>query len=583
MVQFVQFDLFAGKPPAAILERGATMEEKTEMRIPGPNDPDYEGPDFLWMTEQEEKKPAKRLYDDCAWAKEPDKIPEDQIAETLETEVLIVGGGIAGLAAGARCTDLGLKCIVIEKYHGIVSRGAHIACVDSPVMRKLGVSIDKQQFARDWMHICGSRVNEDLLWLYLNNCSDAVQWLVDLGGDAVELRLFGGRYRGPDFTEYDGTHYLIQKPEATRYKNYAGARLMCEILQDHCLEGEGNQIIRKTKAQYLEKDDSGRVVSCIAQGEDGKYRRFRGTRAVVLATGDIGSNKDMMRTFAPIGLVPKVNFYFPQVPDPDNPGHRTGLNQGDGHRMAYWMGAKFETPSWALSMHLQAYAFFVFFFLFVNRDGKRFMNEDTWVQAKSIRCAMQPRGDYAFTIFDKKWFDELGDLADITGGQFVGPMMMDYGEKWSRANGIDKAIEQYVERGFCFKADTLDELADKMGVPKDTFLATVARYNELYELGEDLDYGKRSELLTSISEPPFYALKWGPALCNVHGGVITDTEMHILDDDYNIIPGLYAVGNVAGGLYGVDYPLLWNGNSHSRALTWARAAIADIAKNKEND
>ena len=116
-----------------------------------------------------------------------------------------------------------------------------------------------------------------------------------------------------------------------------------------------------------------------------------------------------------------------------------------------------------------------------------------------------------------------------------------------------------------------------MEVPVDTFLATVARYNELCAKGEDLDFGKRSELLTSITEPPFYALKWGPALLNVHGGMLTDTAMRVLDAASRPIPGLYAVGNVAGGLYGVDYPLLWNGNSHSRALTWARAAMADIA------
>ncbi|MBR5931412.1 MAG: FAD-binding protein, partial [Lachnospiraceae bacterium] len=171
-------------------------------------------------------------YDYCEWAKKPDEIPEDQIAETIETEVLIIGGGISGLGAGARCTDLGLKCIVIEKHTGIVARGAHIACVDSPVMRKLGVKIDKKQFARDWMRISGSRVNEDLLWLYLNNCSEAVQWLVDLGGDAVELRLFGGQYRGPDFTGYAGTHYMVQKKDSKRYKAHAGSNLMCEILQD---------------------------------------------------------------------------------------------------------------------------------------------------------------------------------------------------------------------------------------------------------------------------------------------------------------------------------------------------------------
>jgi len=514
-------------------------------------------------------------YRDCTWAMEPEHIPEDQIAETVETEVLVIGGGIAGMAAGARCTDLGLKCIIIEKYHGIVGRGAHIACTDSPVMRKLGVSIDKKQFARDWMHLCGSRVNEELLWLYLNNCSEAVQWLTDLGGDAVELKLFGGRYKGPDFTEYDGTHYMVQRAGSTRYKNHAGSHLMCEILQDHCLEGEGNRIIRKTRARYLEKNEEGRVVSCIALCEDGKYRRFKGSKAVILATGDIGSNPDMLKTFCPMGLLPKRNGYAPVDPET-----RIGLNTGDGHRMAYWMGGQFETPSWALSLHLLAYSIYVFFFLFVNREGNRFMNEDTWVQAKSVRCLMQPRGEFAYTVFDSKWFKELGERIDITGGQFTEPLMNDYGTKWDENNGIDRQIERYVKHGTCFKADTIEELAEKMEVPVENLKATVARYNELYEMGDDVDFGKRSELLTSITKPPFYALKWGPALLNVHGGMVIDKQMRILDNDNHPIPGLYAIGNTAGGLYGVDYPLLWNGNSHSRAITWARLAIQAIHDNE---
>ena len=530
--------------------------------------------DFIASEKNNVEDVRKNAYSGCSWAKEPERIPEEQIAETIETEVLIVGGGIAGLAAGARCTDLGLSCIVLEKYHGIVARGAHISCLDSEVMRKNNVHIDKKQFARDWMRICGSRVNEDLLWLYLNNCSDAVKWMTELGGDNVELRLFGGRYKGPDFTEYDGTHYLIARPGQTRYKSKGGARLMCEVFQERCLEGN-NQIIRNTKAQYLEKNDDGRVVSAIALGSDGVYRRFTGTKAVILATGDIGSNPDMVQTFCPLGLVPKRNGYAPV-----DPKTKIGLNTGDGHRMAYWMGGQFETPSWALSMHLLAYSIYVFFFLFVNRDGKRFMNEDTWVQAKAIRCAMQPRGEFAYTVFDSKWFEELGKLSSITGGQFTDPLIIDYGAEWSDDNGIDKQIERYVKLGTCFKADTIEELAEKMEVPVDTFRATVARYNELYEKGEDEDYGKRSELLTSITEPPFYALKWGPALLNVHGGMITDTGMRILDENSRPIPGLYAIGNTAGGLYGVDYPLIWNGNSHSRAITWARQAVKTIKESE---
>jgi succinate dehydrogenase/fumarate reductase flavoprotein subunit len=189
---------------------------------------------------------------------------------------------------------------------------------------------------------------------------------------------------------------------------------------------------------------------------------------------------------------------------------------------------------------------------------------------------MQPRGEFAYTVFHSKWFRELGERVGITGGQFTEPLRQDYGQKWSPDNGIARQIERYVELGTCFKADTLEELAEKMEVPGETFLQTVARYNELCRLGDDLDYGKRSELLTSIDRPPYYALKWGPALLNVHGGMLTDTELRVLDRDRQPIPGLYAIGNVAGGLYGVDYPLLWNATATPAASLWAREAVKSI-------
>lgn len=498
-----------------------------------------------------------------AWETPPAPIPEEQIAETLTADVVVIGGGIAGLGIGARATEKGLSVIVVEKFRGLVARGAHIACLDSKVMREQGVTIDKQQFARDWMRICGSRVNEDLLWLYINRSEEAFEWLCDLGGDDVVPMLYGGHYKGPDFTEYAGTHVIFRKPESTKYK-YHGALLMCEILQDVILSG-GNQVIRKTRVEQLEKNGEGRVTGFIAKGEDGKYRRFVGKKAVVLATGDIGGDPEMLEKYCPLGLRPKRNGYAP-----------AGLNTGDGHKMALWAGAQFEIPSWALSIHLLAYSLFTFFFLHVNRQGNRFMNEDTWVQAKAIRCLMQPEGDWAFSVFDRKWFKEVGERVHLAGGQFTEPLICLYGDKWSEDNGIDVQIERYVEKGVCVKADTIEELAEKMEVPLENLRATIARYNELHQKGKDEDYGKRGELLTSIDKPPYYGLKWGPALLNVHGGVIIDKHMRVMDTENKVIPGLYAVGNVSGGLYGVDYPLLLNGNSHARALTWALQAVDQI-------
>lgn len=498
------------------------------------------------------------------WGTPPPKIDEALIQETIEADVAVIGGGIAGLATGARCTQKGLSVVVVEKYRGLVARGAHIASIGSRIQRENGVFIDKKQFARDWMSICGSRVNEDLLWLYINKSEAAFEWLLELGGDDIDAALFGGYYRGPDFTEYPGTHVVFRKPESTKYTHRGGAVLMCEILEKVILEGN-NRIIRRTRAEYLEKDETGRVVSFIAKDEEGVYRRFVGKKAVVLATGDIGGNPEMVSVLSPLGLKPNRNGYYPP-----------GLNTGDGHKMAYWAGAEYESHPMALSLHLIAYSLYCFFFLHVNRNGKRYMNEDTWVQAKAIRTLMQPKGDWAFSVFDSKWFEELGERIAISGGQFNEPLGALYGEPWGPQNGIPAAIDRYVQKGTCCKADTIEELAEQMEVPVENLVATVKRYNELVAKGDDEDYGKRSELLTSIDKPPYYALKFGPALLNVHGGVIIDPQMRVLNADQEPIPGLLAVGNVSGGLYGVDYPLLLNGNSHCRALTWAREAADTI-------
>ncbi|MBO4331080.1 MAG: FAD-binding protein [Oscillospiraceae bacterium] len=99
--------------------------------------------------------------------------------------------------------------------------------------------------------------------------------------------------------------------------------------------------------------------------------------------------------------------------------------------------------------------------------------------------------------------------------------------------------------------------------------ATVDRYNEIVASGDDVDFGKRSRLLTSIEKAPYYALKWGPVLLDVFGGAQVDKTLNVIGADSKNIPGLYAVGNAAGGMYAVDYPLLLNGNSYGRALAYA--------------
>jgi len=503
--------------------------------------------------EEEDARIAKRR--NYPWEKPPPPIPESEIAETIDTDIVIVGGGISGLACGARCAQLGLNVIVLEKTNGFVGHGAHVASVGSDIQRENGVFIDKTQFARDWMHICGSRVNEDLLWLYINRSEEAFNWLLEQGGKNVYPVLFGGYYRGPDFTEYAGTH-IVFRTENSKYHLF-GVFLYCEILLD-TMTSCGGKIYRNTHAEQLEKNADGRVISVVAKCKDGTYRRYTGKRGVVLATGDIGADRDMLEHFCPIGMIPSHNAY-----------RWPGVNSGDGHKMGHWAGGEFEPGPWAVTLHIIAYAMYCFFFLHVNRQGNRYMNEDTWVQAKTIRTMMQKDGDWAFSVFDADWVADVAKGAPIAGGQFTDPLQAVFGKPWEAgADTVAETIENYIETGLCFRADTLEELAAKMEVPADNFLKTVARYNEHCKNGFDADYHKRAELLTSIDNPPYYALKFGPSLLNILGGFHTDTKLHVLDKERKPVPGLYATGIIAGGLYGVDYPLLFNGNSIGRCLTW---------------
>jgi succinate dehydrogenase/fumarate reductase flavoprotein subunit len=498
-----------------------------------------------------------------SWETPPEPIPEERIFETKQYDAVIIGGGISGLAVGARCTELGLNVAVLNKTNGYTAHGGHVASVGSKIQRANGVHIDKYSFARDWMRICGSRVNEDLLWLFINRSEEAFEWIMELGGDDVYAELYGGYYKGIGFAEYPGTHFMFTKPGGKKYKSN-GAQLMCEILNDVIIDG-GNDIMRNTQGLRLEKE-SGRVTGVIAKTRDGKLVRFNGTRGVVLATGDIGGDPEMLEAFCPWGLVPKRSSYWP-----------VGGNLGEGHKMGYWVGGAFETAPWALSLHMTGYAGFMNFFLHINKQGKRFMNEDTWMGAKSARVLMQPGGDYAFSVFDSGWFEDASNGAKYHGGQAADPGFLSYGEAWDgERNDLRQMLERNIEDGFAYKADSVEELAGWMETPIENVIATVNRYNELCRNREDTDYGKRPELLASIDKPPYYAVMFGPRLLNVFGGLLTDVKLRVLDKNHTPIGGLLAVGMIAGGLYSVDYPLLFNGNSHGRCLTWGRVAAETL-------
>jgi succinate dehydrogenase/fumarate reductase flavoprotein subunit len=203
----------------------------------------------------------------------------------------------------------------------------------------------------------------------------------------------------------------------------------------------------------------------------------------------------------------------------------------------------------------------------VNEKGERFFNEGTWVQARSLQIMQNTADDCAWSIFDNSWPEDLKASLPYGGGMFWD--MFRYKGESDYQTTVDYYANSLVEDdGYTYEtADTLEELAEKIGVPTEQFLATVERYNELCKEGVDTDFCKNPALLYPIDEPPFHASKVGAVLLAVVGGATINTDFQCLTPDGDPIPGLYAIGNTSGGTYAVDYPINVPGNSHGRALT----------------
>jgi succinate dehydrogenase/fumarate reductase flavoprotein subunit len=496
-----------------------------------------------------------------SWDVAPDPIPDSQIVKTVDADIVIVGAGLAGTSAACRAAQLGAKVAVIEKMEKPSSRGGHYAAYQTPAMTAAGlINVPKEDILREWVGMCGNRCNEKLVWQYLDRSTEAFTWLEDISEGSFEWQALQNHYVGSWYYEHFGTH-------SGRYTGDDNTdRLSGPLFTAYKYAKNNNaDFFFNTTAEQLIKSNN-KVIGVVAKDANG-YIKFNASKAVILATGDISGNDEMVNFYChDLARLVTSKAYTP-----------AGANTGDGHKMGMWAGGHMELGPLPTMLHLIRYTMLSFFYLHVNALGKRFMNEDTWIQGKSIRIMTQPEGynEYCFSIFDDDWRDQIKDSLQYGGGQFWDNMSVPAGTEWT-PDSAERTINGAIERGTAWKADTLEELASLMGVDREIFLSEVERYNQIYDQGEDTDFHKRVELLTPIRKPPFYALKVGPSLLVIPGGLEVNESCQVVDDQKVAIPGLYAVGNVMGGRYGVDYPVKINGNSHGSAITFGYIAAGNI-------
>ena len=489
----------------------------------------------------------------------PPPIPsEDEIYETLHYDAVVVGAGLGGLSAAVHLKELGQNVLLIEKGVTYSGRGGHFGVADSSLMREAGLKNDLNELARQWITMSGNNIDEKLLWLFLRRGGEAMDWLLDKArASGLVPRLVDCRYPSAPYKEYWGAHCF--PPEGNIRGNYVSKALYEDAVKQNV------DIRFKTPATQLIRDENGRVCGVYAKDEKGVLK-ILADKGVVLATGDIGGDEEMCRAYAPDALRTHASQYVP-----------VGQNTGDGHKMGLWAGAAMGEEVFPLMMHPQHFAWLSFFFLFVNTEGERFMNEDTYVQGRATAFMRQPEG-IAYSILDANWIENLEKSLAYGGGLFWGDPALKHGNVWT-PEGPTRYLNSALENGTGVQADTLEELAEKIGIPAEKLAETVARYNESCEIGEDRDFGKRKELLFPIEKGPFIALKMGTVLLQVVGGLAINTRMEVLDTERKPIDGLYAVGDTTGGMYGHEYVTTILGNSHGRALTWGYIAAETIAEN----
>ena len=522
--------------------------------------------------------------DTGAWLHEEPVIPEDQISETVEADIVVVGAGLAGVAATREATSRGDTVVIIEKCKSPQARSGDFAVMDSKVADLWGRrNIDKKAIVADLMKDMGYRVDQRILKAWADNAGEAFDWYIEAYPNLPVLKSTA-EYIDPRTRVWVQPRRLPLPPSFDNaqeqfkcYQTTAWVRpTHIPVFRANYAKAEETGLLKSyfnTPARKLVKDDMGRVVGVIAQTLEGKYIKAVAKKGVILSTGDYMSDDEMLYHFCPgVKALPRMWTSFDANKRPSN--------MGDGHRMAVWAGAKMQDNPHAPMAHHMGGALGASGFLLLNRLGERFVNEDVPGQQINNQMMIQP-GKIAWQIADSNWPQQIPFVTPNHGSVCY---VMDEKDEKAGLGNIDcytsqKIVDKAVEDGSMLRADTLEELIELMGLPKEEALASIARYNKMCDQKCDEDFGKQEKRLFPVEKGPFYATKFTPAIMIIcMGGIESDEHCRAYDVDGNIIKGLYVTGNVQGNRFSAEYPLTVPGISHSMALTFGRIAGKSAAE-----
>ena len=520
---------------------------------------------------------------------EPD-IDEAAITETVDTDILIVGAGNGGMFAAAYAAANGLNFRVIEQNANVQDTRHWYGAVDSAAAKEAGEpATDKAKLLSEISRYASGKCDQRVVKTWINESAAMHDFmrgiLEDQFGWTCEFTS-GAEAAWPAENAEHNTDYLYPVQEHNYRQSESESGLQRNEALQQYIEELGYSIDFKTSLAKLEKDADGRITGIIAQStEDDHFIRYNANDGVLLACGGFPGNPYMMEQLDPLGTsVTTACSYSPS-------------DKGYGIRAAVWAGANLDKEAApmlfdrgivapgvdagyvesensfggkAFPGEIKQYNPGTQPFLKVNRNGERFANESSPYNDIVYAAAHQPGRVYAQIcdaniLEDVKRFHTIGCSAQTRN---------------AGAEYIQKQMDSAEEKGCFFKADTIEELADKLGFTgeaKDMFLATVDRYNELYDQQNDEDFGKPAYRLSAIRKAPFYGCWLGASLLCTEQGIAINEKGQALDNDNKPMPGLYVTGDMSGSFFANNYPCLMAGVAMGRTLTFAMKAIKQMA------
>lgn len=466
-------------------------------------------------------------------------------SKELTADVVVVGGGGAGMTAAVRLAEQGKHVILFEKASflgGAISvSGGNQVIMGSKLQAENGVTDDSvESMVADFQANGANKNNEEILTLFAENVGSATDWLVE--------------HCGVGFAE--GLHQLGEYTHNRELAYTGGGAGFAETMRK-AVADSGAEVYLSTKVESLITDDNGAVVGVKAVSTDGNTDYTVSAANVILATGGYGNNKEMLTDEMKSAL-----YYGPAT------------STGEGIQMAQAVGAQTANMEYgkrypngievdtglAKSTIAGNIAGWTMSAILVNQEGSRVVNEKA-SNRTILETELQQTGGELFLLLDSEtfevWKSKLSE-AGISESDI---------EKYLEANGTTTPVFAHGE--------TLEEAAAAAGIDADALKATVERYNGFVAAGVDEDFGRAEAYLTMpIGDGPYYIIEQKPRFATTMGGLVVNTSMQVLSTSGSPIAGLYAAGENCGQVMGDDSP---SGANNAWAITSGKLAADAIA------